>query len=295
MFCLNDVVRVPIEEYAGNLVKIIEQCRGAGAEVLLCTCNGVHETGGRPISRIREYLAALKRVGQEQQVPVADCFEEQMEVKARDAWEFALLMSDEIHPNMAGHKLDAERIAQAITGKKVSLANVGPVAPSLRRTARLLKEDKPVTILAMPPFDGLLGPAFAEVAPQAQVRIVPWPTAGKTLADMEAVSKTVRNMKPDLVLLAVPASAAAPSLEEYRRSYTWIMNWSLSFGYQEWDCIAVPASTVQPELSADDAQRDALARKLILAQDIGTLERKPGDAAPLPELLTRWLRAEIQP
>jgi len=62
------------------------------------------------------------------------------------------------------------------------------------------------------------------------------------------------------------------------------MNWSLSFGYQEWDCFAVSASAIQPNLPLEDQERDALARKLIFAQDLGTIERKPGDATPFAEL-----------
>ena len=294
MFCLNDVVGVPPDEYAGNLTKIIEQCRGVGAEVLLCTPNGVFETGGRPIAKIKDYMAVMKRVGEEQRVPVVDVFHAYTDVERNSPAEFSLLMSDEIHPNMAGHKLDAELIALAITGRKVSLADVPPMTPSLPKTAALLKAGQPVTILAMPPFDTIIGPAIAEVVPQAMVNVVSWPTAGQTLAEIEAVSKKVREKKVDFVLVAVPASATAPSREAYQRSYSWILNWSLSFGVQEWDCIAVPASVFTPKLSPEEQENDRLAGRLIFAQDLGTFGHKPDSPLPLQELVVRWLRQQLK-
>ena len=47
----------------------------------------------------------------------------------------------------------------------------------------------------------------------------------------------MRGASLDLVLIAVPAAVtppAEPPSEEAIRSHSWILNWSLSFGRQEW-------------------------------------------------------------
>lgn len=299
MFSLNDVVRVKPDLFAANLVTIIQKCREVGAEVLICTPNGVEETPQRPIKRIEDYLSIIKRVAQEQQVPLADCWDAYSRVrnvpdKAAGERAFSLMMSDEIHPNMSGHKLTAETIAKAVSGKDVSLAEVGPLFPSIPRTAAAVKSGKPISVLAMPPFDALIGPALKKANPKLDVRVTPWSTSGKTLAQLEQESKEVRKQRHDLVLVAIPSSATAKSEREYQRLYTWVLNWSLSFGLQEWDCIAVPASTFESELTAADQVRDALARKLILNQDLGSIERKPGDKRAVGELLTEWLSQQTR-
>lgn len=294
MFGLNDLVGVPIEEYSQNVTKIVDQCRAVGAEVLLCTPNGVEETTGRPIAKLEEYRSALKRVAAERNVPLADCYGAYQEIKSRDVRQFELLFSDEIHPNMDGHKLNAEILAQAITARRVSLADVAPLEPALPKLRQLVKAGKPATILAMPPFDELIGPAMMQVAPNLEVKVISWPTKGQTLAEIEQAAKKVREMHVDCVLIAIPAQAGAETIKTYQHSYTWIMNWSLSFGVQEWDCVAVAASVIQPNLSDTENSRDALALKLIKAQDLGTIERDAGDTSGFPILLRNWLRQELR-
>jgi hypothetical protein len=63
----------------------------------------------------------------------------------------------------------------------------------------------------------------------------------------QVARKTVRAMQPDLVILAVPTNVGLKATdEEFVRSYAWIMNWSLSFGDQEWDCLVVHPSVTAP-------------------------------------------------
>jgi len=68
MFALNDMVRVPINAYRANLKKIIAKCRGAGAEVMLCTPNGVIATPGRSVEKLAEYCDALRAVARQAMV-----------------------------------------------------------------------------------------------------------------------------------------------------------------------------------------------------------------------------------
>lgn len=291
MFGLNDITNLTMEQYAGNLTSIITQCRAAGSEVLLCTPNAVEETERRPSAKLEKYIAALRKVAVDSSVPVVDCYAAYQQVRAKDPLAFAFLMSDEIHPNMDGHKLFARVIAEAIAGKPVSLDDVGPPFPAMPKTLALLMEGKPVRVYAMPPYDTLIAPALLSAFPSATVEVTAWPVEGRSVPQLEADAKPVREMGVDLVVVAVPAEANAETREKYLRSYSWVMNYALSFGRQEWDVIAFPPSTANPALAADE--KEALARQRIRAQDLGTIARAEGDETPVAELLEKWVKEHL--
>src|SRR5439155_5523619 len=116
-------------------------------------------------------------VAREQKVPVCDCYAAYDAVGTRDYPTWRLLLSDEIHPNMDGHKINAEEIARAIGGRPVSLSDVGPPQPAIPRTLSRLRAGEPIRVLAMPPYDELIGPALKKLVPSARVEVTPWPTA----------------------------------------------------------------------------------------------------------------------
>lgn len=295
MFGMNDLVKIPLAEFRKNLKDISARCRQAGAEVLLCTQDSVMETPTRPGSKLAEFTQAIREVAKEESLDVVDCFALFEAVRSRDALEWLLLHSDEIHPNMDGHKLFASAIAQPISGKEVSLKDVGPPQPAMRHTLALLKEGKPVKVLAMPPYDQLIGPVLTRLDPNAKVTVTSWPTEGQSMEQLEEAAKKVRGMAMDLVLIAVPASAASRGPEDFHKHYAWIMNWSLSFGPQQWDVLVLPPSTAKPELTSDERKHEDFARRLIMAQDLNMIARSPGDTTPLPDLLAKWISAQMQP
>ncbi|MBC7816099.1 MAG: prolyl oligopeptidase family serine peptidase, partial [Planctomycetaceae bacterium] len=287
-FGLNDMTRLTEEQFGRNLETLVARCREAQAQVVLCTPNAVINTGGRPIEKLKRYCEVIHKTGASLKVPVCDQFVAGESLRTKDAWAFRCILSDEIHPNMDGHKLMAQELCRTITGKDVSLANVGPLQPALVKTKSLLEAGKPVKVLAMPPFDALIGPALKQLSPQATVEITAWPTAGKSLAEIERAAKeTVRTLKPDLVIVAVPAGLTAAADEEYFRSYSWIMNWSLSFGHQEWDCLVVHPSVVTPD-SKDPRQE--LIRRLVKAQELTLIDRSTGDATSAEAIFAKALK-----
>lgn len=294
MFGMNDLVGTPLAVFQKNLKEICARCRQAGAEVLLCTQNSVVDTPARPGSKLAEFTQAIRDVGKEEAIGVADCYALYEAVRTKDALDWSLLHSDAIHPNMDGHKVFASVIAEAIAGKAVSLKDVGPPEPALRHTLALLNQGKPVKVVAMPPYDQLIGPALVRLYPQAKVTVTTWPTEGQTMAQIEGAAKKVRTMGTDLVLIAVPATAAANGPEDFHQHYAWIMNWSLSFGPQQWDVVVAPPSTAKPELPADERQHEDFARRLIAAQDLNLIPRPQGDKTALPDLLVNWLTQQRQ-
>src|SRR5207248_492336 len=100
-----------------------------------------------------------------------------------------------------------------VTGKDDPLKDVGPPRPAVPRTLALLKAGKPIRVLAMPPFDKAIGPALKAVDPKANVEVSVWPTEGQSIAQLQQAARKVRAMKVDLVIVAVPTAADAPTTE----------------------------------------------------------------------------------
>jgi lysophospholipase L1-like esterase len=293
MFGLNDCARLPIDEYRTNLITIIHKCRAIDADVMLCTPNGVLETTGRPVKKIREYGDVMHTIAREEKVAYCDVFAAYQAFQKHDEKAWRLLLSDEIHPNMDGHKLTACEICQAITGRSVTLNDVGPLQPAVPRIRARIKAGEPIKILAMPPYDTIIGPVLRKLAPAARVEISTWPTADRNLHRIEKDAEPVRKKGVDLVLIAVPASASATSEEQTIRSWSWILNWSLSFGLQQWDVVGISAAVANDHLTPEERMRDEFARRMLRAQDLSMIERPTGRDASAEQILTDWLRQQL--
>ena len=103
----------------------------------------------------------------------------------------------------------------------------------------------------------------------------------------------MRSMKPDLVLVAVPRNAEAASEEEFINAFSWIMNHSLSFSYQQWDCVMIHPSVVDPD--GDEAGRDELVRRLVRAQDLHLVDRPVGSRDDSVKILEHWIGRQWMP
>jgi len=288
MFGLNDMVRVSPDDYQANLKIMIDRCRGIGAEVLLCTPNGIIDSPARPQPKLEEYNQLMRDVGQQTKTPVCDVYAAYQAVKQADPLAFRLLCSDPFHPNMDGHKLNAEVICKTITGKDVSLNDVGP-PPALARTRKVIEAKQPVRVFAMTPIDQWIGPAIKAKYPDAQVEVTAWPTKDQSLPKLHEAAKAIRQMnpKPDLVVLAIPLEItpllSKPS-EDDINNYTWTMNYALSFALQEWDVIAIAPSVLQEKMTSEELDREAFARRMINAQHLDLIARpegSPDDAATI--------------
>ena len=276
MFGMNDLVRVPAADFVANMRQIIRRCHDANAEVVLCTQNSIVNTPQRPMAKLAEYSQAIRDLANAESVGLADCFSAYEAVRAKDPVEWNLLLSDAIHPNMDGHKLFAETITQTITGQSISLRDEPPPSNPLAHSFKLLGEGKQLSVLAMPPYDQQIEPALKKLHPDAQIIVKPWPTGGKTLTELETAAKAVRAMKPNLVLIAVPGQLTEKTPQTFHQHYAWIMNWSLSFGTQDWDVVVA-----LPEKA--EAHHAELTRRLVRAQDLSFIDPTSGD------VLEKWL------
>ncbi|MDA1232920.1 MAG: lysophospholipase, partial [Planctomycetota bacterium] len=115
----------------------------------------------------------------------------------------------------------------------------------------------------------------------------------ESLPDLEQAAKDrVRAMKPDLVVLMIPASEELDDFEASVHAISWLMNWSLSFGHQEWDCIVVHPSVVDP---MTDPARGALIRRLVHAQHLDLIDRQSGDTSDPDAIVRTWFASRLRP
>lgn len=304
MFGMNDVCRFPPEQYKGNLREIVTRSREAGAEVVLCTPNSVYEEdAGRSMPKLAAYADLVRGVARELNVPVADNFAAYESIRARDTRAWMELMSETIHPNMRGHKVMAEEVACVIGGHRVSLRDVGPLHPGLSNVLARLRARQPVRVIAMPPYDEMIGPALRALDASARVEVTRWETAGQSLAQIETEAKARgwlaahegRALQPrDLVVVAVPSGATAANAEDYYRRYTSVLNWSLSYDRLTWDCLVLLPSIADPELDQAGQTSQDLAMQVACGQDLPYLSRTPGDATPAGKLITAWVSSLAQ-
>jgi lysophospholipase L1-like esterase len=301
MFCMNDVAGLTTEAFRANLAEIVRRSRERGAEVVLMTPNSIYpEDPGRPPSKVVHYAEIIRQVGRELGVPIADCFRAYEDIRNIDRRAWIQLMSDTIHPNMRGHKLFAEEVAWTLSGRRVSLEDLPLLQPGLSRTISRFESQQTVNVIAMKPYDSLITSALKRIVPGIRLRVTTWDAERKSLAAIEQKAKEIgwwrflndaQAETPDLVVVAVPAGAMAPSEEQFYRSYTWTLNWSLSFGQPGWDCVAVLPSVATPELTPAERIAEDRALEVIQGQDIPWLRRATNDATPAAELVARWLES----
>lgn len=294
MFGMNDIATKNItpELFSANLKQIARRCREIGAEVVLCTQNSIYPAGPRrPVEKLAAYTETVRATAKDISAPLADCYRAFESVRAADPLEWKFLMSDTIHPNMNGHKLFAEVIAETISGQRVRLNDVPPSAPTLAFTFDRLAAKQPLTVIAMPPYDRILPEVIRKIYPDAVINMTSWPVKGSALNTIEKWAKdNIRKMKPDLVAVAVPAGAQASDEEHYIRSYDWVLNWSLAYGQQTWDTFAVLPSVTDRQIQTNDLARAELARRVVLGKDIGFIERTAGDNSTPADILLRWFQ-----
>lgn len=293
-FGLNDVVRVPEEEFRSNLRSLVEQCQQAGAKVVLCTPNAVIDTGDRPITKLELYCAIIREVATETQSAVCDQFARGNRLKQRAPQTWRLTMSDAIHPNMAGHKRMAEELCRTISGLETSTADLGPLEPLLFRTRDRLAAGQTVNVIVMSPLEEAIRRIAKDSEQESLWKITRWDITGKTLSQLEQeAQQQIRPQKPDLVILTIPVNAELPDFEQKVHSISWLMNWSLDFGTGGWDCVVVHPAVIDPQQATEASQDCSLIRELVHAQDLPLIDRADSGTQPMEDLIADWFRQAL--
>lgn len=305
MFGMNDVARTPPETFRANLDELIQRIQAKDAAVLLLTPNSVHpDDPQRPPDRVAAYAELVRGAGRTRGVPVADAFQAYEAARADHPATWHQLMSDAIHPNLRGHLLFAEQAAAVISGQRIPVPGLPPLNPGWPRVLARLRTGETVNVIAMQPYDELIGPALRAAWPGARVEVTPWNATGLSLAEIEAQAKATGWFRfradptltpPDLVILAVPATATAPGPEQFHRAYTWVINWSLDFGPPGWDCLVVLPSVATPVADAPAMTAESQTLTVLQGQDVPWLGRAVGDDSAALALLTDKVRRLIGP
>lgn len=297
MFSLNDMTRgQPLSTFEAQLLDIIKQCQDIGASVMLCTPNSVMDTPSRPTVKLEKYVAAIRNIAKQHNLPLADCYAAYQTQKEKNEWEWSMLMSDEIHPNMGGHKLIAETISAAISGKNIALTDVAALQPAIPFTLKRLQAGEPVKILAMPPYDTIVAETIKKIHPDAKLEVTPWLVEGKSTAEIDASAAQVRAGGYQLVIIAVPWQACPRKIQSQLRNFSWVLNKSLSFGRLEWDCIAITPTVKRPAANNDEQVAYAITRQFMLNQDLTVIDRpKSHPTIAAKEIFANWWATQLAP
>lgn len=293
-FGLNDVTRVPADQFRTNLELLIDRCTTQKCQVVLCTPNAVIETSDRPIARIDEYSDIIRSVGREKSVPVCDQYRAGQRLMQRAPQTWRLTMSDAIHPNMDGHKRMAEELCRTLTGSTKSLQSIGPPRPILSNTLRKLSASQPLKIVTTDTLQEIIPTAILQLKAAAAIELTSLNTVGKSLPQLrQEVNSQVRARKPDLVVLTIPADTTVENEEQLIDSVSWILNGSLSFGRQEWDCVVVDPAVLNP--AAATASHSNMIRRLVAAQHLELIDRNADDISSAEEIIARWFNGQRAP
>lgn len=292
MFGLNDVAKSSIELYRKHLIEIITKCRAAGAEVILCTPNAVAETPDRPVEKVAAFAEVARILAKDLSVPLADAHASLGALHSTRPETWRLSMSDEIHPNLRGHRRLAETILAVIEGKAVELPDDQPVLAPLSFTLAKRQKNLPIKVLAMPPFDSFVAESIQSVHPGANVTVISWPVGGMNRYTlMKDAAHRVRPITPDLVIIAVPRQAEAKDTAEFIRTQMGIGANSLSRGLREWDVVVVHPAVVESTADGSETHYDRLIHEITPAQDLGLVARRTGDKRSTPAIFLEWLRS----
>ena len=293
-FGLNDMTRLGLDDFRVNLELLVERCHQAGCRVVLCTPNAVLNSRARPVDRLVEYCLTIRNVAHEKGVSICDQYAAGERFRQRAPLSWRLTMSDEIHPNMHGHKRMAEELCGVICGQTVSLDSVGPPKGFVTRFSQKIAAGQRMKVVVMKPVESLFRDALVHEFPKADVELVTWETAGKSLAQIEQDARAlVRAAMPDLVVLTFDREYADVFSEADIHAISWIMNSSLSFGRREWECVVVHPSALilQGEDQPPGLPESDLIQHLVRGQHLPLIERISGETASGSQLLGKWLKA----
>lgn len=282
--------------FAGNLKAMVEACRAAGAEVLLCTQNPVYTDArpSRPPERLGEFAGLIRQTGAALQVPVADIYAEWEALRKTDARSWRLLMSETIHPSMAGHKRMAERVAATLAGRPVSLADVLAEQPVCGGLIARLKEGKPVVLDVPAPLAAGARAMVLRRFPSAGVTIVSPPEKAASLKARADGYQGVRNRKPDLVFVTLaPDELDVGDEESYVRQVSWLVNWALPFSGTAWTAVGVDPALLNEGLTRKQREGAELLREIVRGHDLDWIGPPSGASVKLQDALDRWFDAQL--
>ncbi len=283
--------------FMANLTTIVTNCRAINAEVVLCTQNPVYPEAApaRPPERLGEYAALVRQTAEKLGVPVVDVYTNWEALRRSDTRAWRLLMSETIHPAMAGHKRMVEQIVQVITGRSVSLADVRPQQPVCAGFIERLKQGQPVTVMAPEGLVDHLRGMVLRCFPSAEVTLVALPDKTASIEPQAAQYKAVRGRKPDLVFVSLPPELLTyEDQEAFIRQSAWAVNWSLPFSGSAWSAVGVDPTLLYPNLT--DAQKEGaiLLREIVQGHDLEWIAQPAGQATPLESVLDQWFAGQIE-
>jgi len=219
-----------------------------------------------------------------------DVFTEWDALRASDVTAWRLLMSETIHPSMAGHKRVAERVAETLSGRTVSLADVLPEQPVCGGLITRLKEGKPVSIAAPATLAPYVRAMVLRLFPSATLTIIPLSATAESLDALVAECQGLRAQTPQLVFVSLkPDLLTFKNEETFIRQMSGIVNGSLPFSGTAWTAVGVDPAWASPGLTPQQRTGSDLLKKIVRGHDLDWVEAAP----KVQEALDDWFGGQF--
>jgi lysophospholipase L1-like esterase len=280
MFGMNDLAYGTVTQeqdavkkaaFTANLQAMINKCRQIGTEVMLCTQNPVYPEAlpSRPPERVGEFAAIIRQLGTANSIPVADVYTDWFALRASDLRSWRLLMSETIHPSMAGHKRMAELVSETIAGRSVSLSGELPEQPVCGTLIARLKAKQPVSLVVPFPLVNAARTMVLRRFPDAELTIIPLSENAATLDAVVTEHQGIRARNPHLVLVSLGADLLPVDTDDhYIRQASWMVNWALPFSGTAWAVAGVDPVLLSAELTQSQQGGAELLEDIVRAHDL---------------------------
>jgi len=283
--------------FVNRLKTIITQCRAIDAEVILCTQNPIcaEALPRRPPERVGEFAELIRRTGAELGVPVTDIYTEWTTLRKTTPRAWRLLMSETIHPAMAGHMRIAEAVAKTISGRVVSLSDVLPEQPVCGGLIARLKEGKPVKLAVPARLEPAIRAMVLRRFPSAALTIIPVAEEKATLAAAVEAYKKVRDLKPDFVFVSLaPELLSFEDEESFIRQVSWLIDESLPFSGPVWTAVGVDPILLTAGLTQKQQTGLDLFRDIVRGHDLDWIGQPADSSGSLQTVLNQWFGKQIE-
>ena len=284
--------------FVNNLKTMVGRCRDAGAETILCTQNPVYPEAApdRPPERVGEFAELIRQTGVELQIPVVDVYAEWQTLKATDARSWRLLMSETIHPSMAGHKRMAEKVASALSGTAVSLADVAPQQPVCGSLLARLRGGLPVKLMVPASLADSVRAMVRRRFPAADVTVATLPEQAASLEALAAAHNVIRNHNPHAVFVSMlPGFLNISNEETFVRQASWLVNYALPFAGSAWTAVGLDPALANPGLTLLQQEGVVLLRETVRGHDLDWIAQTSGTYRSLQAALDAWFDAQLDP
>lgn len=303
MFGMNDQTLLSTTEFAQNLCKIADACRGIGAEILFCTQNNMREgedLGARDNPKLARFTQTIHEVAEKLDAPVADCHRVFEDLRETDERAWRLLLLNPFHPGLHGHRLFTRLIVETITGKLAPPESIANTHPSIPHALEVAGRTGELSVTLLGVTEDVVHPGLELILPHTEFSFTSRDISSLSLPELVAEDcPATEEPLGDLVFACLPVDAGELDDHAYVYSAELIKRRILPFsnkpGVPKRDAAFILPSVLDAGSAKAFSEREAAHRLVAAGGDCGCIRRPTDNTKPASELVSNWLTMQTQP